>query len=308
MKTALVGGTGFVGSYIIDELIKQNMTPRLLVRNGSQSKLLQQEKCELVYGEVDDKTAVMETLQGCSAVIYNIGIIREFPANGITYASLHYLGAKQFIDLAVNFKIDRFILMSANGVKADGTGYQKTKMLAEEYLKSVNLDYTIFRPSLVFGDPRGNGRPEFCTQLKKDMLSLPFPSPNFFPGLNPFNSGNFAMSPIHAKDVASIFVKSINEMKTFKKTYHLGGKAIYWKDIIKIISRAYGKNKWTIPAPAFFIKSLAAIFGQFAWFPITEDQITMLMEGNVCDSEEIFSTLEIKPIPFNSESLSYLKD
>ena len=308
MKTALFGGTGFVGSYIIDELIKHNMTPRLLVRNGAQSKLLQQEKCELVFGEVDDKTAVQETIQGCSAVIYNIGIIREFPANGITYESLHYLGAKQCIDEAVNFKIDRFILMSANGVKADGTGYQKTKMLAEEYLKSVNLDYTIFRPSLVFGDPRRNGRQEFCSQLKKDMLSLPFPSPNFFPGLNPFNSGNFAMSPIHAKDVASIFVKSINEMKTFKKTYHLGGKAINWRDIIKIISGAYGKNKWTIPAPALFIKSLATIFGRFPWFPITKDQITMLMEGNVCDSEEIFSTLEINPIPFNSESLSYLKD
>ena len=97
-------------------------------------------------------------------------------------------------------------------------------------------------------------------------------------------------------------------MKTFKKTYHLGGKAIYWKDIIKIISRAYGKNKWTIPAPAIFIKSLATIFGRFAWFPTTKDQITMLMEGNVCKSDEIFSMLEIKPIPFNSESLSYLKD
>ena len=75
MKTALIGGTGFVGSYIIDELIKQNITPRLLVRNGSQSKLLQQEKCDLVFGEVDDKTAVQETVQGCSAVIYNIGTV-----------------------------------------------------------------------------------------------------------------------------------------------------------------------------------------------------------------------------------------
>ena len=116
MKTALIGGTGFVGSYIIDELIKLNMTPRLLVRNGAQSKLLQQEKCELVFGDVDDKTAVMETLNGCSAVIYNIGIIREYPANGITYEGLHYLGAKRCIEAAVNFKIDRFILMSANGV------------------------------------------------------------------------------------------------------------------------------------------------------------------------------------------------
>ena len=308
MKTALIGGTGFVGSYILDDLIKHNITPRLLVRHGSESKLIQQEKCELVFGDIENKNAVMETVQGCSVVIYNIGIIREFPANGITYENLHFQGAKRCIDAANSLKINRFLLMSANGVKKNGTGYQKNKLLAEEYLKSTNLDYTIFRPSLVFGDPRRSDIMEFCTQLKKDMLSLPLPSPNFFPGLNPFNSGNFAMSPIHAKDVASIFVKSINEMETFKKTYHLGGKAINWKDIIEIISGSYGKRKWTIPAPAFFIKSLAAIFGRFRWFPITEDQITMLMEGNVCDSEEIFSKLEINPIPFISESLSYLKD
>ena len=80
------------------------------------------------------------------------------------------------------------------------------------------------------------------------------------------------------------------------------------RDSIKIISGAYGKNKWTIPAPAIFLKSLATIFGRVAWFPTTKDQITMLMEGNVCNSDEIFSMLEIKPIPFNSESLSYLKD
>ncbi|GIS84519.1 MAG: hypothetical protein CM1200mP16_08190 [Nitrospina sp.] len=55
-------GTGFVGSYILDELIKNNMTPRLLVRNGSQSKLLQHEKCELVFGDIENNNAVIKTL------------------------------------------------------------------------------------------------------------------------------------------------------------------------------------------------------------------------------------------------------
>ena len=308
MKTALFGGTGFLGSYIIDELIKHEITPRLLVRNESQSKLLQQEKCELVFGDVENKNAVLETIEGCSAVIYNIGIIREFPKIGITYNRLHFQGAKKCIDAANSFKIKRFILMSANGVKIDGTGYQKTKKLAEEYLKSTDMDYTIFRPSLVFGNPKISGRQEFCSQIKKNMLNLPFPSPNFFPGFNPFNSGNFAMSPIHAEDVAAIFVKSINEKDTFKKTYSLGGKIIFWKDIIKIISGAYGKKKWTIPAPVIIIKLFATILERFSWFPITKDQITMLMESNICDSKEIFNILGIKPKPFNSESLSYLKE
>jgi hypothetical protein len=85
----------------------------------------------------------------------------------------------------------------------DKQSHQISKYLAEEYLKFSNIDWTIFRPSLIFGDPRGGDRPEFCSQIKKDMLSLPFPAPNFYPGLNPMNAGKFVMSPIHIKNVES---------------------------------------------------------------------------------------------------------
>ena len=313
MKVALIGGTGFVGSYITDELISHNMVPRLLIREGSESKILQPEKCEIVYGDLShhhDRTsvpAILEVLEGCDAVIYNVGVIREFPSKGLTYENLHFHAAKWCIDAAKELNVSRFILMSANGVKKEGTGYQNTKMLAEEYLKESGLDYTIFRPSLIFGDPRGGGRPEFCSQLKKDMLSLPIPAPNFHKGLNPFNAGNFALSPIHVKDVAKVFVKSLTEEETIKKTYHLGGETYYWKDIISIISRAYGKKKWTIPAPVFAIKTLGALLGGFPWFPVTKDQITMLIEGNVCQSDDVYEMFNLIPTPFNSESLSYLK-
>ena len=307
MKIALFGGTGFVGSYIIDELISQNLTPKVLVRKNSELKILNIDNCEIINGDINDEPAIMETIKGCDAVIYNIGIIRQFPKKGITFKNLHFQGAKRCIDTAKKLGVKRFILMSANGVCHDGTGYQTTKMLAEEYLKWADLDYTIFRPSLVFGDPREGGRPEFCTQLKTDMLSLPFPAPNFHSGLNPMNGGKFALSPIHAKDVATIFVHSINEKQSIKKTYALGGDAYYWKDVIKIISGAYGKNKWTIPAPVFPIKIIASLLENFSWFPITKDQISMLVKGNVCDSTEVFKLFGIDPIPFNGESLAYLK-
>lgn len=140
------------------------------------------------------------------------------------------------------------------------------------------------------------------------MLSLPFPAPSFHKGLNPFNGGKFALSPIHAMDIAKIFVHSINEKQSIKKTFALGGEAYYWKDVIKIISRAYGKNKWAVPAPVFPIKMMASILERFSWFPITKDQLTMLVEGNVCDSSDVFKLFNIEPIPFNSESLSYLKN
>ena len=308
MKVALFGGTGFVGSYIIDELLAKEMIPRILVREGSQSKLLHSDHCEVIIGDLDNELTIRKTISGCEIVIYCVGIIREFPNKGITFENLHFEGAKRCIDISKDDQIKQFILMSANGVKENGTAYQQTKIKAEKYLKSSTLNYTIFRPSLVFGDPRGSARPEFCTQLKRDMLRLPFPAPNFHVGLNPFNAGNFGLSPIHAKDVATIFVESINAIQTVNKQYELGGTTYYWKEVIQIIAGSYGKNKWIIPAPIFIVKFLAAFFGRYAWFPITRDQIIMLVEGNVCSSKEIFEMFEISPIPFNSDSLAYLKN
>ena len=138
------------------------------------------------------------------------------------------------------------------------------------------------------------------------MLNLPIPAPNFHKGLNPLDAGKFAMSPIHVKDVASFFVNAVDMEASSKKTYHLGGVAYYWKDIIQTIAKAYGKNKWTIPAPALAVQIIASFLGRFSWFPITKDQLTMLVEGNVCESDEFFKLFKIEPTPFNTDTLSYL--
>ena len=65
----------------------------------------------------------------------------------------------------------------------------------------------------------------------------------------------------------------------------------------------------TLTGDAFFImkKLVAALFDRFKLFPITRDQLTMLLEGNTCDSLNLFSDFDIQPIDFNSKNLSYLR-
>lgn len=308
MKVALFGGTGFVGSYIIDNLILEGHDPIVLVREGSESKVVQSSECSIIQGSIEDLNVVNRVLENADAVIYNIGLIREFPRKGITWKNLHFEAAKFCIDLTIKNNIKRFILMSANGVKPTGPGYQKYKWMAEQYLKNTDLDWTIFRPSLLFGDPRGDTRPEFCSQLKRDMISLPVPAPLFHEGILPLKAGNFSMSPIHVSNVASIFSRALTMKKTHNKIYTLGGtKDIIWKDIINIIANSYGKNKWTIPAPAIAIKTLASLFDSFSWFPVTKDQLSMLMEGNTCTTDNIFVDDNHKLIDFEPNQLAYLK-
>ena len=305
MKVALFGGTGFVGSYITRELVREGFTPKVLVQSGSLSKI--NSPCEVVKGDIQNKNAILETMQGVEAVIYTIGIIREFPKKGVTFKELHLNGLKRCLELALKIGVKRFILMSANGVRPDGKAYQRTKWQADEALKESGLNWTIFRPSLIFGDPGAEGRPEFCTQIRDDMLSLPFPAPLFYNGLLPFNAGSFSMSPIHVKNVAEFFVKSIKLKVCEKNIFDLGGpEALTWKEIIHQIALASGKRTWKIPAPVVVIKIAASILDRFKWFPVTRDQLTMLMESNTV-SANYFDDFSINPKKFNLENLEYLK-
>jgi len=305
MKVALFCGTGFVGTYITEELLNNNHDPVLLVRPGSENKVYLPDKCHVNVGYITDFEAIEQTINNTDAVIYNIGIIRQFPKKGITFEAMHFEYARHCMEAAERLGVKRFILMSANGVKYNGTLYQSTKFLAEQYLKNTELEWTIFRPSLIFGDPKGIQ--EFCSQLRDDMLSLPLPAPLFFEGFIPWTAGQFEMSPIHIKDVAVFFVKALNIRKTIGEIYELGGPKSYtWMELIDLISVASGKKKWKIPAPVTPIKLAASIFERFPFFPITKDQLTMLLEGNTCDSTSSFKIFEVDPISFSTKNLEYL--
>ena len=305
MKVAIFGGSGFVGNYLIDELLDNNHKVYSLVRLGNEHKISNSKKIKIITGDIDNPTAIEQTMMNAEAIIYNIGIIKEFKFSGITYEKLHFEGLKKCVDMAEKLNIKRFILMSANGVKESGTGYQTTKYRAEKYLEKSKLNWTVFRPSLIFGD--SIDKKEFCKELRDEMLSLPFPAPLFFDGLKFWNAGKFKMSPIHVKDVSKIFVKSLSMDETIKNIYHLGGDDLDWRTITKEIAIASDKEtKIFIPAPALVVKNVAKIFGPL--LPISADQITMLMEGNTCDSSEVFELFDIKePLLFNQENLKYLK-
>jgi uncharacterized protein YbjT (DUF2867 family) len=306
MKVAIFGGTGFVGSYLVDRLLADGHTPRVLVRAGSASKLRQPERHELVTGEIGDADAVARCLEGTEAAIYNIGLIREFPGRGITFEAMHYAGAVTAIDAAVHGGVRRFVLMSANGVKPGGTGYQSTKFRAEQYLASSGLDWTVFRPSVVFGDPRG--LQEFCSQLRDEMIAPPLPAPLFHEGLWPGGAGRFRMSPVAVEDVAAAFTGSLAEPASVRRIFPLGGPdALEWREIIAIIAAASGKQKkQTVPAPVGVMRAAASLLDRFEWFPVTGEQLQMLMEGNVCDGSEAWRLFGIEPKHFSLENLGYL--
>ena len=126
MQVALIGGTGFVGSYLVDALLEAGHEPVLLVREGSDDKVQQKDRIQLVRGDICSSEALNAVIDGCDAVIYNVGILREIPSQGVTFEATQYDGAVRTVDAAVKTGVRRLLLMSAKGVKQPGTPYQET--------------------------------------------------------------------------------------------------------------------------------------------------------------------------------------
>ena len=308
MKICIIGGTGFIGSYIIDSLIDAGHSAKVLLRSGSEQKIRQHSAISTVTGNIDDLNAIDACTADCDALIYLIGILREDPANGITFKGMQTDGFAKCLQSANKSTIQRVILMSANGVEAQTVAYQKSKFAAEELLRKSSFDWTIFRPGLVFGNPRG--RMEFCGTLLKELILPAIPAAVFFEKLQIFKAGNQPIAPVFVKDVANAFVNALENETTFSETYPLTGPiTLTWKESIQTIARAAGKpNKLCMPAPAWGVKMVAAVFDRFLWFPITQDQVTILMQGNTATDHRAFKTLDIVPTGFNEKQLDYLNE
>ncbi len=305
MRVAIIGGTGFVGSYLIDALIEAGHEPSLLVRPGSESKVLHADQCRLIAGSLSDQKSIEETVAQCDAVIYNAGILREYPRQGISFENIQYRGVVDVVDAAVKAGVKRFLLMSANGISPPKTPYQDTKCRAEDYVKQSGLTYTIFRPSVIFGDPRGNM--EIATQLYEDMIRVPIPAVGFHTGLRP-STGAVMMSPVHVQDVADAFIRSLDNTSAFGKMYELGGpQEISWTGMLERIAKAVGKKKIILPMPISIMQVAATLFDWIPAFPVTRDQLTMLAAGNTAPDQTLRPLIDREPIPFDSEALAYLR-
>jgi NADH dehydrogenase len=304
MRVAVFGGTGFVGSYLIDALIASNHAPAVLVRQGSENKLRHARRCRVTAGDLNSADAVEATLEDCDAIVYSVGILRENPKRGITFEALQYESVVRVAESATSHGISRFILMSANGVKAPGTRYQETKFRAEEHLKAGGLRSTIFRPSVIFGDPRETM--EIATQLCRDMIAPPLPAVAFFACRSPAR-GAIRMSPVHVEDVALAVVRALEDPNTIGRTYSLGGpETLTWSDMLRRIAQSVGKEKWILPMPISLMRLAAALLDRFQFFPVTRDQLTMLEEGNTVDLADLELLIGKPPAAFSRENLAYL--
>lgn len=300
MNVFVTGATGFVGSHLVTALKEAGHHTLALVRPGSENKLPFFEGVTIIPGDVTGQGGWVDRLKEADAVIHLVGIIREFPSKGITFEKMHNHVTKIVVDAAKQEGVKKFVHMSANGAAPDGvSGYQTSKWRAEEAVKSSGIPYTIFRPSVIFGDSAG--KMEFTVELANVIKKAPV--------MPVFGDGKFLLDPVAVEDVASCFVKALSEPDATGRIFHLGGgHPVAFREIIQIIGKAVGKKKTkTIYVPFGMVKPVAALLGRFPFFPVNVDQLNMLKAGNICPETDYRDVFKLTPKPFIYQNLKYLK-
>jgi NADH dehydrogenase len=282
MKILLTGGTGFVGSGIRRELKQLGHDVRALVRPQSAARVDPREGVEVVVGDVLDTHACLRAAQDCDAVVHLVGIRREFPHEGITYEALHTEATFAVVDAARRAGVERMVHMSSLGTREDAPSrYHRTKAEAETIVKQSGMRWTVFRPSVIFG-----AGDEFHPLLA-DLVHRPI--------VPVIDGGKALLQPIALRNVVGPMTRALTMPETQGKTYEAGGPERYpFVDILYKVARHYGVWPNTVSVSSRFAKPMVKLAQRFRSFPLTLDELHMLLEDNVCDPAPFVSTFGVK--------------
>jgi uncharacterized protein YbjT (DUF2867 family) len=283
----VTGATGFVGHAVVRALLAHGFLVRCLVRPGSEAALKGFESIDRVPGDVLEPDELAASVEGCGAIIHLVGIIREHRTRGVSFERLHVQATANMLAVAHEAGVKRYIQMSAVGTRPGATSrYHQTKWQAEEVVRASALDWTIIRPSLIYGP--GD---EFISVLARMMRRLP--------AMPVLGDGQYRVQPVAVEHVAEGFARALQLSTAVAQTYEVGGPEAYrFVDLLDRIGLALGLRKVRkVHVPLGAVKAMTRAFGWLPFYPVTKDQLIMLEEGNVTDPSRFNADFAIVPEP-----------
>ena len=273
-KICLFGGTGFVGSSIVKLLAKKGHEIKIATRNPFNEDVIELKSTVSDPGQIrlekvniNSNEQVKNFIQDCDICINLIGILYE--KSGNSFQRIHKDFVRDLV-LAVkeNKKIKHFIHFSSLGVKSNtDSKYLESKFQAEEIIKKELTNYTIIKPSVVFG----GGKNDFTNMFAKLA--------NLFP-IIPLAGATVKFAPVYVGDIA-LGVDKIIEDEIKNDTIEFVGNEIFTlEELIKIISNEIRSKNIILPIPSWLGRFQGRVLGLAPKPMLTLDQVKTLESGD----------------------------
>lgn len=239
----VAGGTSFLGKKVVEKLLENNKEIKCLFRNDeARNKLqdLQQKyggKLILVSGNLYSADSLIYGLKGADTAVY---LVR------LEYVEF----VKNFLDAARKCGLKRAVFISSTTAILPKEGnLKKSKLEAEDLIKRSGLNYTILRPSMIYGGAGDNNFYKMLNFIKKKGFFVIF------------GNGKNLIQPIHVDDVADAILKVLDNPTTYQKIYEICGReAIQFDEMLKTVKRKLKRNFKVIKLPIGISKFAVNIY------------------------------------------------
>jgi nucleoside-diphosphate-sugar epimerase len=271
----LTGATGFLGEFVLDELVRRGHDVTCFVRRTSNIEKLERLNVKYEFGDFDDYNSICEALKG-KKVLINI-------------ASLGFGHAPNIVNACQEIGVKRSIFISTTGIFTKLNPDSKSvRLVAEEKIKESDLDYTIIRPTMIYGTPKDRN----MWRLVKYLKRLPV-----LPILGP---GTYLQQPVYVNDLADVIVNAFEKNVSIKKAYNISGaEPLTYNEVVDITGKVLGKKVLKIHIPVKLSYNLLKVYEKVSKNPkLKAEQVLRLNEDKDFSYEEAMRELEYKPLSF----------
>jgi uncharacterized protein YbjT (DUF2867 family) len=295
------GGSGFVGTQIVQLLARKGYRIRVAVRRpdlaGHLRPLGAVGQIVPVQANVRNLESVQRAVQGTGIVINLVGIRSE--SGRQRFAAVHVAGAKFVAEAARAAGVKSLVHMSGLGLSGNAdSSFARSKTAGEAEVLAAFPEAVIIRPSIIFGP--GDGFFNLMASLAR-----------LFPVL-PLIGGKSRFQPVYVGDVAEAFVIAAEAGVLGGRTYELGGPDVEThKQLLQRILRETGRSRLLLPVPDGLAKLLATPLSLLPKPLLTPDQVTLLGTDNIVSDAAIaeghtLAAFGIAPTPMDAVLPSYL--
>jgi NADH dehydrogenase len=287
----ITGAAGYFGSHLTRKLVEAGLSARILVR--SREKMEREGRLnglalDCVEGDVTRPETLKGIFEGVTAVIHTVAIAIE--KGGRKYETVNTRGTVNIVDAARAAGVRRFLNMSQLGADPNlPYRFLASKGKAQAYVAASGLDWTAFRPSVIWGP-----EDEFANTFAR-LVPL---TPIIFPIVGD-ESAKF--QPVWVEDVATCFFKALDDPDTIGKEFELGGPEILTlEEIERRTLQALGARRWMARFPMPLLRLVVSLMETLLPEPpVTRSLLELLAIRNVTTQNAI-SRFVPEPRPFTA--------
>lgn len=285
---AVLGGSGFVGRVLCEQLVRAGFTVRVLTRARNHAReLWPLPATECVECNVYAPNELAAALRGMDAVINLVGILNEKGDRGTGFQRAHVELTQCVIAACASAGVKRYLHMSALNAAAEATShYLRTKGEAENLVRAASaLHSTIFRPSVIFGP--GDG-----LFIRFDQLLSLAP-------VLPLACAAARFQPVYVGDVAAALLTALGDPTTIGQDYALGGPAVMTlAEIVRYGLRIRSRRRLILPLGSRLSRVLAEIMEHLPGKPFSRDNLrSAALDSVLPPGVDGLKTLQITATP-----------